>query len=230
MPPLYGKYRGKVQDNKDPQRLGRIKVIAPAVAEDALNWAMPCVPYAGPQEGFLMLPPVGANVWVEFEGGDLNYPIWTGGFWGESAQQQPPTDATDPKFKVLQTEKIVLLVDDEAGRLTAKIKPKASKDAGQTMSLVMDDKGVVLTARTVTVTITPDHIELKQGQATVTLQDAITLNVTPATIEVSSAITLKNGASSAELTTSALELKNGASSISMSPASVNINNGALEVT
>ena len=84
MPPLYGKYRGKVQDNKDPLRLGRIRAFVPAVAPDGLNWAMPCVPYAGPQEGFLMLPPVGANVWVEFEGGDLNYPIWSGGFWGDT--------------------------------------------------------------------------------------------------------------------------------------------------
>lgn len=229
MPPLYGKYRGKVADNKDPQRLGRIKPLVPAVAEDLLNWAMPCVPYAGPQEGFLMLPPIGANVWVEFEGGDLNYPIWTGGFWGDTTQQQPPTDATDPRFKVLQTEKIVLIFDDDAGRLTAKLKPKAAKDAGQTMSLVMDDKNIVLTAKTVTVTITPDQIELKQGAATVTVKDAITLKVAPATIEVSSAITLKNGATSAELATSSVDLKNGAASISMSPASVNINNGALEV-
>lgn len=229
MPPLYGKYRGKVADNKDPQRLGRIKPLVPAVAEDLLNWAMPCAPYAGPQEGFLMIPPIGANVWIEFEGGDLNYPIWTGGFWGETGEQQPPTDATEPALKVLQTEKIVLICDDKEGRLTAKLKPKAAKDPGQTMSLVMDDKGIVLTAKTVTVTIKPDQIELKQGSATVTLQDAIKLNLSPASIEVSSSITLKNGGASAELATASIDLKNGASSVSMSPATVNINNGALEV-
>ncbi len=229
MPPLYGKYRGKVQENNDPLRLGRVRALVPAVTPDVLNWAMPCVPYAGPQEGFLMLPPVGANVWVEFEGGDLNYPIWSGGFWGDTAQQQPPTDATDPKFKVLQTETIVLIFDDQAGKLTAKLKPKADKGTGQTMSLEMDDKAIVLTAETVTVTITPDHIELKQGNATVTVKDAIKLDLPPASVEVSSAITLKSGATSAELTSSAIDLKNGAASIAMSPASVNINNGALEV-
>lgn len=229
MPPMYGKYRGKVQENNDPQRLGRIRALVPAVTSDVLNWAMPCVPYAGPQEGFLMLPPVGANVWVEFEGGDLNYPIWSGGFWGDTTQQQPPTDATDPRFKVLQTETIVLIFDDQAGKLTAKLKPKADKGTGQTMSLEMDDKAIVLTAKTVTVTITPDHIELKQGSATITVKDAIKLELPPASIEVNSAITLKNAAPSAELTTSALNLKNGAASIAMSPASVNVNNGALEV-
>jgi len=229
MPPFYGKYRGKVQDNRDPQRQGRVKVVVPALAEGDLNWAMPCVPYAGPQEGFLMLPPVGANIWVEFEGGDPNYPIWTGGFWGDTTRERPPTDATEPKFKVLQTEKIVLIFDDQAGKFTAKLKAKADKGTGQTMSLVMDDNGIVLTARTVTVTITPDHIELKRDNATVTLKEAITLKVALATIEIGNAITLTNGAPSAELTTSALNLKNGAASVSLSPAAVNINNGALEV-
>jgi hypothetical protein len=229
MPPLYGKYRGKVTENKDPLRLGRIRALVPAVAQDVLNWAMPCVPYAGPQEGFLMLPPVGANVWVEFEGGDLNYPIWSGGFWGDAQQQQPPTDAVDPAIKVLQTEQIVLIFDDKAGKFTAKLKHKADKGTGQTMSLEMDDKAIVLTAQTVTVTITPDQIELKQGSATITVKDAIKLELPPASVEVSSAITLQNGAPSAELTKSALNLKNGAASIAMSPASVNVNNGALEI-
>ncbi len=229
MPPLYGKYRGKVQDNRDPQRLGRIRAMVPAVAPDTLNWAMPCVPYAGPQEGFLMLPPVGANVWVEFEGGDLNYPIWSGAFWGDTEKQEPPTDATDPKIKVIQTEKLVLIFDDQTGKLTAKLKAAPEKGKGQTMSLEMDDKAIVLTAKTVTVTITENSIELKQGRATITVKDAIKLEVPPASIEVSNAITLKNGAASAELQTAEINLKNGAASIAMSPASVNVNNGALEI-
>ncbi len=62
---------------------GRIQVSAPAVLGGThARWAMPCVPYAGPGVGLFAIPPVGANVWVEFEGGDLDYPIWTGCFWG----------------------------------------------------------------------------------------------------------------------------------------------------
>lgn len=210
-------------------RLGRIRALVPAVAPDVLNWAMPCVPYAGPQEGFLMLPPVGANVWVEFEGGDLNYPIWSGGFWGDTAQQQPPNNATDPKIKVLQTEKFVLIFDDQADKLTAKLKSAPEKGTGQTMSLEMDTKAIVLTARTVTVTITENSIELKQGRATITVKDAIKLEVPPASVEVNTALTLKNAGTSAELATAEINLKNGAASIAMSPASVNVNNGALEI-
>jgi uncharacterized protein involved in type VI secretion and phage assembly len=225
----FGKYRGTVTDNKDPLGIGRIQPTAPAIAPDALNWAMPCVPYAGPQEGFFMIPPVGANVWIEFEGGDPNYPIWSGCFWGDKQGQKPPTDATGPEIKVLQSEKMVLSFDDKNTKLTAKLKPKADKGSNPTMSLTMDEKEIVLTAKQVTVTITPDRVEIKKGATVIELTDNIVLKKPPASIEISSAITLKNAAASGELTTSAINLKNGAASIAMSPASVNVNNGALEI-
>ena len=83
MKQYFGKYRGKVENNLDPMQLGRIQVSVAAVLGDGtLSWAMPCAPYAGPQVGFFAMPPMGANVWVEFEAGDPNKPIWTGCFWG----------------------------------------------------------------------------------------------------------------------------------------------------
>lgn len=227
---FWGKYRGKVTDNNDPLKLGRVQATVPTVMAAPLNWATPCTPYAGPQEGFYMIPPVGANIWIEFEGGDPNYPIWSGGFWGETEKQKPPTDATGPTMKVLQSEKFVLSLDDKNNKLTLKRKDKADMGQGETMSLTMDDKQIVLTAKKVTITITPEKIELKQGNAVIELRDQITLKLPPATVEVSKSITLKNGGTSTELSTSAVTLKNGGASVAMSPASVNINNGALEIT
>ena len=226
---FFGKYRGKVSNNKDPLGIGRIQAVVEAVAPDMLNWAMPCTPYAGPQEGFFMMPPVGANVWVEFEGGDPNYPIWSGCFWGEKQDQKPPTDATGPEMKVLQTEKMVLSFDDMSGKLTAKLKPKADTGGGQTMSLTMDEKAIILTAKQVTITITPDKVEIKKGSTIIELTDNIVLKKPPASIEINSSITVKNAAASTEWTSSAINLKNGGASIAMSPISVNVNNGALEV-
>jgi hypothetical protein len=80
----YGKYRGSVFANIDLEQIGRIQVTVPDVFGDepSPNWAMPCVPAGGSQSGFFIVPPVGSQVWVEFEQGDPNYPIWTGGFWG----------------------------------------------------------------------------------------------------------------------------------------------------
>src|SRR4029450_11270491 len=82
-PRFYGKHRGTVENNLDPVGQGRIQVRVPAILQDSsLSWAIPCGPYAGPGVGFFMTPPIGAQVWVEFEGGDPEYPIWSGGFWG----------------------------------------------------------------------------------------------------------------------------------------------------
>jgi uncharacterized protein involved in type VI secretion and phage assembly len=81
-PSFFGKYRGEVQNNLDPQGLGRIQVSVPDVLGDGtMAWAMPCLPGAGPKVGLFLVPPTGAKVWVEFERGDIDYPIWVGGFW-----------------------------------------------------------------------------------------------------------------------------------------------------
>ncbi|MGA2129317.1 MAG: phage baseplate assembly protein V, partial [Xanthobacteraceae bacterium] len=80
----FGKYRGKVLDNADPLMLGRILAEVAAVPAMRMNWCVPCVPYAGAGVGFYAMPPVDANVWIEFEGGDVNFPIWSGCFWADN--------------------------------------------------------------------------------------------------------------------------------------------------
>jgi len=83
----YGKYRGTVLQNVDPLQMGRIQVIVPDVsAVLPSSWAMPCVPIAGKQMGSYFVPQIGSGVWVEFEQGDPDYPIWTGCFWGSAAE------------------------------------------------------------------------------------------------------------------------------------------------
>lgn len=78
----YGKYRGTVVFNIDPEQRGRIKVTLSDVSNAIPpTWAMPCLPLGGPQMGMFSIPPVGSSVWIEFEQGDPNYPIWTGCFW-----------------------------------------------------------------------------------------------------------------------------------------------------
>jgi hypothetical protein len=96
----FGKYRGKVVDNQDPAKRGSIQVRVPAVLGEVSVWALPCVPYAGPKVGFYAIPPVDAAVWVEFEGGRLDYPIWSGCFWAEGEIES--ADA-DPKVFFFRT-------------------------------------------------------------------------------------------------------------------------------
>ena len=113
MSTFYGKYRGKVENNVDPQQQGRIQVSVPAVlGEGTLSWAMPSAPYGGPQVGLFTIPPTGANVWVEFEGGDPNYPIWSGCFWGIGEGPDPLALA---QKKILKTDTATITVDDTPG-------------------------------------------------------------------------------------------------------------------
>jgi uncharacterized protein involved in type VI secretion and phage assembly len=83
----YGKYRGLVINNIDPLQKARLLVQVPDVLGVSISsWAMPCMPITGPQMGVYVVPTIGAGVWVEFEGGDPDYPIWAGGFWGSAAE------------------------------------------------------------------------------------------------------------------------------------------------
>jgi uncharacterized protein involved in type VI secretion and phage assembly len=86
----WGKYRGLVVDNQDPMNMARIKAkVFDVLADEPSTWAMPCLPMTANQAGIHTVPPVGAAVWVEFEQGDPNKPIWCGGFWG-GAKELPP--------------------------------------------------------------------------------------------------------------------------------------------
>lgn len=83
----FGKYRGTVVNNVDPMQKGRIQVLVPDVSNVMLtSWAMPCLPFGGMQMGMFTVPMIGAGVWVEFEQGDPDYPVWVGAFWGNTAE------------------------------------------------------------------------------------------------------------------------------------------------
>lgn len=78
----YGKYRAIVADIDDPERRGRIRVRCPKVLGDYLSaWCEPCIPYATDFAGDFYVPPVNEAIWVEFEEGDPNKPIWNGGWY-----------------------------------------------------------------------------------------------------------------------------------------------------
>jgi hypothetical protein len=109
---FFGKYRGRVIGNTDLLQLGRLSVEVPAVPDATSKWALPCTPYAGPGVGMLFLPPIGANVWVEFEGGDPQHPIWTGCFWNQSEIPGLSSGQVGPAFKVIKTESMTIIIDD----------------------------------------------------------------------------------------------------------------------
>jgi Type VI secretion system/phage-baseplate injector OB domain len=93
----YGKYRATVVNNVDPLQIGRIQVIVPDVsAVVPTSWAMPCLPISGINNGTFALPMMGAGVWIEFEQGNPDHPVWVGGYWGLPAETPALAKAVPP--------------------------------------------------------------------------------------------------------------------------------------
>jgi uncharacterized protein involved in type VI secretion and phage assembly len=152
---FFGKYRGVVTDI-DASTL-RIKAKVPAVlAGQPTGWCRPCVPYAGPSVGLAFLPEVGSGVWIEFEGGDVSYPIWTGCFWHDGEQ---PSDAA-PAVKAIVTKSgHKILLDDDG------------------MTITLSDKN------NNTVTLSSDGITLQRGGNQIAIGDA-EVNVNDGALEI----------------------------------------------
>jgi Type VI secretion system/phage-baseplate injector OB domain len=157
---FFGKYRGTVENNLDPMQQGRVQVKVPAVLGDGrLSWAMPCAPFAGPSVGFFAIPPTGANVWVEFENGDPDYPIWTGCFWGPGEVPALPAIAA---MKVLKTDAVTVTISDlpGAGGLTIEVNPPA---VATPLKLAFTAAGIELTNGAASVKLTPASVSVNNG-------------------------------------------------------------------
>lgn len=132
---LEGLYRGEVANNVNTQQKGRVQIKVPSVfGENTLTWAMPCVPYAGPNVGFFFIPPVGAKFWIMFERGDPEHPVWMGRYWDTS--DDVPASPQVPQLKVLKTDKATVTIDDGAGPPGVTIETQAG------MKIVIGPQGI----------------------------------------------------------------------------------------
>ncbi len=150
---FYGLYRGVVTANDDPAKRGRIKVKVPAILGDTeTGWCLPCVPYAGAQVGFAFLPEMGSGVWIEFEGGDLSFPVWVGAYW--RSDEMPP-DA-GPAVKVLATvAPLTIKLDDAAQAVTV------SDPSGNTITL--DSSGITVKNGSKQIVISSSNVSVNSG-------------------------------------------------------------------
>jgi uncharacterized protein involved in type VI secretion and phage assembly len=165
-PRYFGKYRGTVASNLDPEQIGRILVEAPDVlGAEPSAWATPCVPFAGPHSGFFIVPPIGAQVWIEFEAGDPDRPIWTGGFWA-NAGEVPQLASAWPQSFVLQTAgQAALLVSDAPS--TPSTGGVILKSAGGA-TIVVNDAGVFISnGKGATIVLTGPTVDINNGALTV---------------------------------------------------------------
>ena len=153
MKQFFGKHRGSVVSNIDPLNLGRLQVSVPDVLGDVFSWAMPCVPYAGPTLGLVVIPPMGASIWVEFEGGNPDKPIWTGCFWGPG---QFPVEAL-PNVHVLKTPAVTITID-----------PTGFSVTHGTAALTVSATGIAIANGTAEISVLTPTVSINQGALEVT--------------------------------------------------------------
>ena len=156
---VYGTYRGVVTDNRDPDNIGRVRVRVPEILGEVDSWALPCAPYGGKRVGFFAVPPVDAEVWVAFEGGDVARPIVTGCMW--SGDEIPPDESgapATPDVKMQRSERgLLLALHDETQTIVL------SDQDGANLLTIEVERGQVTVKATTKVVIDAPRIELVAG-------------------------------------------------------------------
>jgi uncharacterized protein involved in type VI secretion and phage assembly len=160
-PPFFGKFRGKVTDNRDPLMEGRVRAKVPDVyGDNESGWAKPALPYFGKNVGLFLIPPTDASVWFEFEHGDPDYPIWAGGFW---AQGELPASPAVAEMKVLKTDTGTITLNDTPGAGGITIETTAG------MKIKIDSTGIEITNGTgATVKLSGPQVSINNGALEVT--------------------------------------------------------------
>jgi uncharacterized protein involved in type VI secretion and phage assembly len=164
----YGKYRGTVIDNVDPLRLGRVQAMVPSIGgQELTTWALPCVPLAGPSMGTYFVPQVGAGVWIEFEAGDVDFPVWTGCYWTTAAEVPAPPEAGESATPgiVIQTGMQHSIVLSDAPGPTGGIMLRSATGA----TILVNDAGITITnGKGATIELTGPTVSINGGALTVT--------------------------------------------------------------
>jgi len=168
----WGLYQGTVLQNVDPMLKGRLQLVVPDVMSLLpTTWAEPCVPLAGPTGppmGVYMVPPIGTGVWVEFEHGDANKPVWIGCRWGLPSDIPPLAhvgNPADPNI-VIQSllQHAIVISDMPPTPITGGIILKSTTGA----MIVVNDSGIYISnGKGAMITMIGPVIDLNSGALTI---------------------------------------------------------------
>lgn len=137
---FYGKYRAKVVDIRDPEKRGRIRVMCPKVLGNAKSaWCEPCIPIAYDLGGDFALPKIGEFVWIEFEAGNADKPIYIGGLW---STDKTPSPTYNEKERLITWGKCKLEMNEDTNTIKVSV--------GSSV-LIIDENSIQMVSPSVTV-------------------------------------------------------------------------------
>lgn len=165
----WGKYRGTVVDNQDIPPRGRLLVSVPGIV--ITNWAMPCVPLTDVATGTFMRPRIGANVWVEFERGDPDKPIWVGCWWGEG---EIPRIAEE--YNVVPAVSVMTVESATAGISVCDVPILAGGGTPGNVNIVAGEGAV-------TIALTSGSVNVNAPDVTITAEGTVNVTAPAVTIE-----------------------------------------------
>lgn len=195
---IYGVVVGIVTDNKDPDGLGRIKVIIPRISgEDESNWARVISFMAGKERGAFYLPEVDDEVLLAFEYGDINIPYVIGSLW--NGKDKPPitNDDGENNIRIIKSRSgHIIRLDDTDGKEKIEIVDKTEKnsiiiDSKENKISIKSEKDIEISAPNGKVTIDAKDIEAKssasakiEASSSMDLKASGTLTVKGATVNI----------------------------------------------
>lgn len=218
-PIYFGKYRAYVVDVDDPLKMGRIRVDCPKVTGGITKWCMPCVSASYDNGGDFHFPKVGEVVFIEFEDGDLNYPIYTGGWF---SQNSCPLPKYDPDLRIISWGDNVIYMEKD--KLTIK---------NGKCDVALNDKNVEIKAAeevnisgSKNINISTDSKVLIKGEDTVNIRSEVGLSIS----SPDSDMTFENGEMHFTSTLGSIDVEQSGIKIVKDRAKIELDNNVVKVT
>ena len=170
---IFGVVIGLVTNNKDPEKMGRVKLKFPWLSDtDESDWARMAVPMGGNDRGFFFLPEVDDEVLVAFEQGNSRFPYVLGVLW--NGKDKPPLKNEDGKnnLRVIKSRSgHMIRLNDEDGKETIEIIDKSGKnqiviDTAKNAITLTSDKDITLSASKGTITLDAQKLVFKSSADT----------------------------------------------------------------
>ena len=185
MSTFFGKYRALVVNNKDPEKMGRIKVRCPKVlGEYESAWCTPCVQSAFNDGGFFFVPNVNETVWIEFEEGNPSKPIWVGSWWVPNRTPMQSSNNVEDKILLVSRNQHLIEIDDKNNTIVVKMKDGSRLKLGD---------GLEITAPTGKKLVVYGNVEFRNevtisGQVTVNNNVKVSNDISTKSLQASSFI------------------------------------------